>query len=90
LFTNVNVGRDCRIKGSLLLPNCSVGEGCRLTNVIMDNGSHLPPGTVIGEDPDEDRERFHVMESGVVIVTRLMLGMKPGLHLRHLNPDWGK
>ena len=76
------------MNGSMLLPNCVVGEGCRLTNVIMDNGSHLPPGTVIGEDPVEDARRFHLTDCGVVIVTRLMLGMKPGLHLRHLNPDW--
>jgi len=45
---------------------------------------------VIGEDPREDAKRFHVTQSGVVIVTRIMLGVKPGLHLRHLNPEWNR
>ena len=88
LFSNVRVEKGCRIDGSLLLPGCTVGEACRIKNVIMDNGSQIPPGTVIGEDPEEDKKRFNVTESGVVIVTRIMLGVKPGLHLRHLNPEW--
>lgn len=88
LFSNVRVEKECNISGSLLLPGCNIGEGCRLSNVIMDNGCHLPPGTVIGEDPEADRRRFKVTDSGVNIVTRIMLGVKPGLHLQHLNPDW--
>jgi len=88
LFSYVRVDEGCKINGSLLLPECTIGKGSRLTKVIMDNGCHLPPGTVIGEDPEVDRRRFNVTESGVVIVTRIMLGVKPGLHLRHLNPDW--
>ena len=88
LFSNVRIEKGCEINGSLLLPGCTIGESCRLKNVIMDNGCNIPPGTVIGEDPEEDQKRFNVTDSGVVIVTRLMLGVKPGLHLRHLNPEW--
>ena len=88
LFSYVRVDEGCKINGSLLLPECTIGKGSRLTKVIMDNGCHLPPGTVIGEDPEVDGRRFNLTESGVVIVTRIMLGVKPGLHLRHLNPDW--
>jgi len=90
LFSYVHIEKGCGIKGSLLLPQCTVGHGCRLTNVIADNGCRIPPGTVIGEDPQEDAKRFHVTHSGVVIVTRIMLGVKPGLHLRHLNPEWNR
>ncbi len=90
LFSYVHIENGCSIKGSLLLPQCTVGHGCRLTNVIADNGCRIPPGTVIGEDPQEDAKRFHVTQSGVVIVTRIMLGVKPGLHLRHLNPEWNR
>ena len=90
LFSNVRVASGCKILGSLLLPDCHIGEGCRLTNVIMDNGCVIPPGSVIGENHEQDAERFHVTEGGIVIVTRMMLGGKPGLHLRHLNPGWTK
>ena len=88
LFSNVHIDKGCIILGSLLLPGCTVGEGSRLTNAIIDNGCQIPPGTVIGEDPEADRKRFNVTESGVIIVTRIMLGVKPGLHLQYLHPDW--
>jgi len=87
LFSNVVVERECSIEGSLILPNCQIGEGSRLKNVIVDNGSIIPPGTVIGEDHEHDAKRFNVDESGVVVVTRVMLGVKPGLHLQHLKPE---
>jgi glucose-1-phosphate adenylyltransferase len=89
LFSNVRVDNGCKVMGSLLLPGCHVGEGCRLTKVILDNGCVLPPGTVIGEDHEDDARRFNVTESGVVVVTRTMLGAEPGLHLRHLDPAIG-
>jgi glucose-1-phosphate adenylyltransferase len=89
LFSNVRVENGCTINGSLLLPGSTIGEGCRLDNVIIDNGCNIPPGSVIGENASEDRKRFNVTESGVVIVTRIMLGAKTGLHLRHLDPEWG-
>lgn len=90
MFSNVQVDRGCTISGSLLLPGCRIGEGCRLRNVIVDNGCFIPPGTVIGENPEEDRKYFNVDVSGIVVVTRTMLGEKPGLHLRHLNPEWNR
>ena len=90
LFSNVHVEKACQISRSLLLPGCTVGAGCRLSNAIIDNGCHLPPGTVIGEDLEADRKRFNVTKSGVIIVTRIMLGGKPGLHLQHLHPEWSK
>ena len=36
----------------------------------------LPDGTVIGEDPEADAERFHVSPKGVVLVTPEMLGQE--------------
>jgi glucose-1-phosphate adenylyltransferase len=36
----------------------------------------IPPGMVAGFDPDEDRQRFHVTETGVTLITPEMLGQK--------------
>jgi glucose-1-phosphate adenylyltransferase len=47
-----------------------VGPSCRLKKVVIDRGCTVPEGTVIGEDPDEDAERFFRTESGVVLVTQ--------------------
>ena len=74
LFNSCRVDGECRIEDALLLHDCHVGAGCRIRRAILDNGCELPPGTVIGEDPDADARRFHVTPDGVVVVNRQMLG----------------
>jgi glucose-1-phosphate adenylyltransferase len=32
----------------------------------------IPPGTSIGYDLEEDRKRFHVTESGIVVIPKGM------------------
>ncbi|MCG6872574.1 MAG: glucose-1-phosphate adenylyltransferase [Gammaproteobacteria bacterium] len=76
LFSNVRIGRGCKLDGVLALPDVSVGEGCRLKRVILDNGCRVPAGTVIGEDAEEDARRFYRTEQGVVVVNRDMLGQE--------------
>jgi glucose-1-phosphate adenylyltransferase len=61
----------------VILPDVDIGEGCRITKSIIDAGAQIPPGTVIGEDADEDRERgFRVTEDGITLVTPDMLGQQ--------------
>ena len=52
-----------------MLPQVTVGASCRLRKVVVDRGCRIPDGTVIGEDPARDGERFYRTESGVVLVT---------------------
>ncbi len=42
--------------------------------MVLDKGCEVPEGTVIGEDPEADAQRFHVSPNGVVLVTPEMLG----------------
>ena len=42
----------------------------RLRRVIVDKYVHIPPGIEIGYNPEEDRRRFSVTESGVVVIPR--------------------
>ncbi|MDG6773634.1 glucose-1-phosphate adenylyltransferase [Thiomicrorhabdus sp. ZW0627] len=68
------------IKDSVLLPRVEVGRNCRIQNAVIDKGTVVPEGTVIGEDPVEDAKRFYVEESsGIVLVTPDMLGSR--LHM---------
>ncbi len=78
LYSNVKVGEGCDLQGVLALPGCEIGSGCRLKHVILDNGCVVPAGTVIGEDSRKDRQRFHITERGVVVVSREMLGQEAG------------
>ena len=48
-------------------------SGARLTKVVADRGCLIPKDMVIGENPDEDAQRFHRTEGGVTLVTRDML-----------------
>ncbi|MDG6777349.1 glucose-1-phosphate adenylyltransferase [Thiomicrorhabdus sp. zzn3] len=68
------------IKDSVLLPRVEVGRNCRIQNAVIDKGTFIPEGTVIGEDPVADAERFYVEEaSGIVLVTPDMFGQR--LHM---------
>jgi len=58
------------IKDSVLLGNTKVGSGARLTKVILDKGVEIAPGTIIGENLEEDRKKFTVSEDGVVVIAK--------------------
>jgi glucose-1-phosphate adenylyltransferase len=76
LSTNVRVEEQSFVKDSVILPNVSIGPRCRITNAIIDKECEIPEGTVIGEDPEEDRRRFDVSPGGIVLVEPEMLGQK--------------
>jgi glucose-1-phosphate adenylyltransferase len=79
LSTNVVVKSFCNIAEAVLLPQVSVGASCRLRKVVVDRGCAIPDGTVIGEDPVRDGERFYRTENGIVLVTREALAnLGPG------------
>ena len=76
LFSNVHVHSYSEVTESVILPDVDVGENCRITKAVIDKGCKIPPGTVIGEDPGADAERFYVSEEGVVLVVPEMLGQE--------------
>jgi len=73
LFSNVRVGERSLVERSIVLPNVEIGRNCRILNTIVDEDTAIPDGTIIGEDPAEDRRRFYVTKTGIVLVTREML-----------------
>jgi glucose-1-phosphate adenylyltransferase len=74
LFSNVRVNSYSTVDFSVVLPDVNIGRNCRITKAVIDRGCDIPEGTVIGEDPQADAERFYVSEQGVVLVTPEMLG----------------
>jgi glucose-1-phosphate adenylyltransferase len=73
LFSNVRVAERTLIERSIILPDVDIGRDCRIFNTIIDEDTNVPDGTVIGEDPAEDRRRFYVTREGIVLVTSDML-----------------
>jgi len=74
IFFATEIERGTIIKDTVVLPKVNIGENCRIMNAIIDKACVIPDGTVIGEDPEEDKKRFHVTENGIVLVTPEMLG----------------
>jgi glucose-1-phosphate adenylyltransferase len=76
LFSNVKVNSYALLQHAVVLPDVRIGRHSRIQNAVIDKGCLVPPGTVIGEDPEQDAERFHVTPGGVVLVTPEMLGQE--------------
>ena len=77
LFTGVRAHSFSTVDRVVALPRCEIGRGARLRDVILDRGVRVPPGLVIGEDPEADARRFRVSEGGVTLVTQAMLDRLP-------------
>jgi glucose-1-phosphate adenylyltransferase len=73
LFTGVHLHSWSRVENAVILPDVDVGEGARLTNVVIDRGVRIPPGLVIGEDPESDAKRFRTTERGINLITQAMI-----------------
>ncbi len=76
IFSNVRVNSFSEIEDSVLLPNVVIERNCRIKKAVIDDGCVVPEGTIIGEDPVADAQRFHVTEKGVVLVSPDMLGQE--------------
>jgi glucose-1-phosphate adenylyltransferase len=73
LFTGVHLHSFARLEGAVLLPRVDVGQGARLSKVVVDRNVRIPPGLIVGEDPIEDARRFRRTEKGVCLITQAML-----------------
>lgn len=58
------------VTDSILFPNVDVGRGARIHRAIVEKGIKIPPGFQVGMNLDRDRERFHVTDSGIVVIAK--------------------
>lgn len=73
LFSKVAIESGTRIESSVILPEVTVGKGCRLKHCVVDRCCVIPDGMVIGEDVALDAQRFYCSPNGVILVTPPML-----------------
>jgi glucose-1-phosphate adenylyltransferase len=73
LSTGVHAHSFARINGGVVLPYVDIGRHARLTNVVIDRGVAIPPGLVVGEDPEDDARRFRRTSAGVCLITQPMI-----------------
>ena len=67
---NVRIHSYSRIEDSVIMDWVEVGRDCKIRHAIIDKSNIFPAGTVIGYDPVNDRERYVISDSGIVVVPR--------------------
>jgi len=70
LSPDVRVNSYADVDNSILCSHVNVGRHCRIRKAILDRDVHVPEGTVIGYDTEADRQKYHVTDSGITVVTR--------------------
>ena len=70
LSPDVRVNSYSEIENSILFSHVDVGRRCKIRKAIIDRDVHVPEGTVIGYDTEADRQKYHVTDSGITVVTR--------------------
>jgi glucose-1-phosphate adenylyltransferase len=70
LSPNVRINSYSEIDSSILFSHVNVGRHCRIRRAIIDRDVHIPEGTTIGYDPEADRQRYFLTDSGITVVTR--------------------
>jgi glucose-1-phosphate adenylyltransferase len=70
LHPRVRINSYADVDESILMDGVEIGRHSRIRRTIIDKGVKLPPHTTIGYDLEEDRERFTVTDSGIVVVPK--------------------
>ncbi len=70
LSPNVRINSYSTVSASILMEGVNVGRYAKITQAIIDKDVNIPPGMVIGYDIEEDRKRFYVTDTGIVVVAK--------------------
>ncbi len=67
---NVRINSYSQVFESILMEGVNVGRYAKIKRAIIDKDVDIPQGMVIGYDLEEDKKRFYVSESGIVVVAK--------------------
>jgi glucose-1-phosphate adenylyltransferase len=68
LSPDVRVNSFATVEDAILMEHVDVGRYAKIRRAIVDKDVIIPRYAEIGYDLEEDRRRFHVTESGIVVV----------------------
>jgi glucose-1-phosphate adenylyltransferase len=68
LGRGVRVHTGSSVENSVIFDNCDIGRHAKVRKAILDKNVKIPEGAQIGYDAEEDRKKYHVTESGIVVV----------------------
>jgi glucose-1-phosphate adenylyltransferase len=73
LGPNVKVNSFSYISDSIIMNNCNIGRHARIKKAIIDKNVNIPEGYEIGFNLEEDKKKFTVTESGIVVLPKNMV-----------------
>jgi glucose-1-phosphate adenylyltransferase len=68
LGRGVRVHTGSFVENSVIFDNCDIGRHAKVRRAILDKNVKVPEGAQIGYNVEEDRKKYHVTESGIVII----------------------
>ncbi|RPI23807.1 MAG: glucose-1-phosphate adenylyltransferase [Actinobacteria bacterium] len=68
ISSEVRIHSYALVEDSVLFPGVHVGRRAVVRRAIIDKNVEVPDGYQIGVDHELDRERFHVTDSGIVVI----------------------
>ncbi len=69
LSPDVRINSYAEVSNSILFSRVNIGRHCRIRRAIIDKDVQVPPDTEIGFNPEEDKKRFKVTNSGITVVS---------------------
>jgi glucose-1-phosphate adenylyltransferase len=72
LGTGVRLNSYSTLEDCIVFERVTIARHCKIRRAIIDKHVEIPAGTVIGYDLEADRRRFHVTESGIVVIPKGM------------------
>ena len=70
LSPNVRVNSYSEVRDSILMENVDIGRHCRIRKAIIDKDVTIPARSEIGYDHEEDKKRYYVTPSGIVVIAK--------------------
>jgi len=70
LSPNVRVNSYSEVYESILLENVDIGRHCKIRRAIIDKDVKIPPGAEIGYNHEEDKKRYFVTPTGIVVIAK--------------------
>ncbi|MCX5698135.1 MAG: glucose-1-phosphate adenylyltransferase [Candidatus Omnitrophica bacterium] len=70
LSPNVRINSFSEVYDSILMESVQVGRHAKIKRAIIDKDVSIPQGMVIGFNLEEDKKRFFVSASGIVVVAK--------------------
>jgi glucose-1-phosphate adenylyltransferase len=70
LSRGVRVHSFAIVEDSIIFPDVQIGEKAHIRRCIIDKGVTIMPNERIGFDPEEDKKRFTVSDTGIVVISQ--------------------